>query len=295
MKKLRGALCVFLSAILYGSYGIWSVLLGADFGIFFQAYARAFLVLLFLIPLCIYSKAWTKIDVRDYKNFSWLIFCVIFTQAPIYYAYQHAGIGITNLVFFSTLLITQFLFGRLLLKEKFSRAKIVSLALAVMGLFFVFKNSLGLFSILALSMATLSGIASGAQSASTKLIPKKYSAIQISILSWGTSLITHLPVSLYLGERQVIPQFSLAWLYMLCFAVCGLLTFLLVIRGYKYIEAGIGGLIGLLEVVFAVTFGYLFFHEHLTAAIIFGGAIILAAAVLPHLHEIGKRSHAIVE
>lgn len=288
-KKLQGALYVFLSAILYGSYGVWSVLLGPDFGTFFQAYVRAFLVLSFLIPLCMYYKSWIRIDVRDYKKFSWLIFCVIFTQAPIYYAYQHSGIGITNLIFFSTLLIVQFLFGRFLLKEKFSWIKIISLILALAGLFFVFKNSLGAFSFLALSMAILSGLASGAQSASTKLIPKKYSAIQISILSWGTSLITHMPISLYLGEKQLVPSFSMAWFYMLSFALCGLLTFILVIQGYKYIEASIGGLIGLLEVVFAIIFGYLFFHENLTMVIVFGGAVILFAAILPYMHEIGKK------
>jgi drug/metabolite transporter (DMT)-like permease len=52
------------------------------------------------------------------------------------------------------------------------------------------------------------------------------------------------------------------------------------------IEASIGGLLGLLEIVFSILLGILIFHEVLTVRVIIGGTIIILAAVLPHIADL---------
>lgn len=282
IKKLKGSLLVFLSSILFGSYGIWSILAGRDFGIFFQGYVRALIVLLFLVPLCIYFKSWITIEKRDYKSFVWFSLFTVFTQAPLYYAFQNSGIGIASLVFFATYLITQYIFGRLFLGEEIGKVKITSLVLAIIGLLFIFNTSLGVFSLFALIMASINGVASGAEIASTKLIRKEFGAIQTSIIGWVAVVITHLPLSLLFGEKQVMVSLSIHWIAMLCFAISGMLAFMFVIYGYRTVEASIGGLIGLLEIVFAIIFGYFVFGEQITISIIIGSIIILCSASLPY-------------
>lgn len=285
-KQLKGSLLIFLSSILFGSYGIWSVLAGKDFGVFFQGYVRAIMVLLFLIPLCIYFKSWVKIEKRDYKSFALFSFFIVFTQAPLYYAFQHSGVGIASLVFFATYLITQYIFGGLFLGEKIGKIKAISFILAIIGLLFVFNTSVGIFSLFALAMASINGMASGSEIASTKLIRKEFGIIQTSIVGWLAIVITHLPISLLIGEKQIIPTISVHWIAMLCFAISGMLAFMFVVYGYKIVEASIGGLIGLLEIVFAIIFGAMVFGEKITNSIVFGSFIILCSAMLPYLVEI---------
>jgi drug/metabolite transporter (DMT)-like permease len=57
----------------------------------------------------------------------------------------------------------------------------------------------------------------------------------------------------------------------------------LVIVGFRFVDASIGSLIGLMEVVFSVVFGAIIFHEVLSWSTYVGGVLIIAAAMLPDL------------
>lgn len=285
MKKLdvNGAVLIFLSTLLYGSYGVWSVLLGKDFGIFFQDYVRAIIVLLFLIPICIYTKSWKKIEKENYKNFLAVSLFGSLVQVPLYYAYQNAGIGITNLVSFLFSILASFLFGKLFFGEKMVLRKWIALFFGSLGLFLLFYNSLGSYSLLALIMAGVGGFLFGGETSLSKLISNNFSALQISIVSWVIGIIVCLPLSLIFNEKQIVPRLDFHWVVMFIFAIVGLLSFYLVIEGYKKIDAGTGGLISIFEAVFGVAFGVVLFGEKLTVNIIFGSLLILFAAVLPQI------------
>ncbi len=288
-KRYSGAILVFFSALLYGSYGIWSVLLGKDFGVFFQDYVRAIIVLLFLIPICILTKSWKKVEKENRKYFFLVAFFGSCVQVPVYYAYQHAGLGITSLVLFSFSLFASFLFGKLLFNERITAIKWIALICGCAGLFLIFYNSLGSYSLLALLMAGLGGVIFSAETAFSKLIPVKFSALQTSVVSWVFGIIICLPASLILGEKQIIPALDIHWLAMFIFAIAGLLAFYLVLEGYKKVDASVGGLISILEAVFGVTFGILLFKEVLTINMIFGSILILLAAALPHIEKLESR------
>lgn len=285
IKKYSGAVSILLSAILYASYGIWSVLLGKDFGIFFQEYVRSIIVLIFLIPICFFTKSWQKIEKENYKYFLIVSLFGAFSQVFIYYAFQHSSIGITTLILFSTSLLTSFLLGKFLLGEKFTAVKWVAFILSSIGLFLIFYNSFGDYSLAALLMAGLGGFAFGGETSYSKLIPQKFYTIQTSIVAWIFGVIVCLPISLFLGEKQIIPNFNISWLVMSVYAIAGLFAYYLLIDGYKKVDASVGGLIGILEIVFGVLFGVLFFKEKLSLNIALGGVLILVAASLPHIKK----------
>lgn len=289
LKQFKGGALVLASSLLFGSYGIWAVLVGTDFGVYYQGYVRALLALLVLIPICFYLKAWGPIQRKDIPVLAVFSLFTVFTQAPLYYAFQNAGVGIASLTFFTAYLIMQYAFGFLVLEEKFTVIKVTSFLLALIGLVFIFDTSLGVFSLFALGMASLNGLASGGEVASTKLFSAEYSPLQASIISWVAIVVTHLPMSLLMGETQLVPAFTIQWGAMLMFAVAGSAAFFLVMLGYKYVEASIGGLIGLLEIIFAIIFGAVVFGEHVTTSIIIGSAIILIAAAIPYLYDLRAR------
>ena len=198
-------------------------------------------------------------------------------------------IGTATLIFYSMYVITSYVVGKIFLKEKITIPKIISLFLAFLGLFLIFGISLSIFSFLALLMAGVNGIASGGEVATTKKTTEKFSSLQIGIYVWAGILITHLPLSLLFGEKQIVPELNLVWLSMCAFALAGLISFWLVIEGYKYVDASIGGLIGLFEIIAGIGFGFIIFHEELTLLTYLGGGIIILSAMLPDLTTILSR------
>lgn len=279
----QGYLMVLISALGFGSYGLWSRLIGIEFGIFYQGWVRAALVLLILLPIAFAIKKFKPVAKSDRK---WVLVPVLFgiaTQAPLYYAYNNMDIGTATLIFYALFLITSYIVGRIFLGETIKSTKLISLVLAFCGLILVFGFSLAKFSFLALILAAINGVASGGEVSITKKITQKFSSLQIGIYVWAGIFITHLPLSLVFGEQQILPAFNTVWFSMLGFALVGLVAFWLVIEGYKHVDASIGGLIGLTEVIFGVLFGILFFGEKITFSGWIGGGLIIFAAMLPDI------------
>lgn len=280
---LQGYAMILLSTIGFGSYGTWSRLIGGEFGVFTQGWVRSALVLLVLIPIAVVTKDFKKVEKADIK---WILAPVLFaiaTQAPLYYAFNHMDIGTATLIFYAMFVITSYIVGTFLLGERLTRIKIVSLMLAFCGLTILFGVSLGSVSLFALLMAVTNGIASGGEVATTKKSTQKFSSLQVSIYVWGGILVTHLPLALLLREPQVPIGLNYIWGSMVGYAVSGLLATWLVFEGFKYVDASIGGLLGLFEILLGVFFGILFFHELLTPSILVGGGLIVLAAMLPDL------------
>jgi len=76
---------------------------------------------------------------------------------------------------------------------------------------------------------------------------------------------------------------DIEWVYLIIFAVSSLVASWTFVRGLKLVEAGVAGILGLLEIVFAVLFGILFFHERPGIIALIGMAVIVVAASLPYV------------
>ncbi len=284
--KLRGYLMVLASALCFGTYGVWSRFLGPEFGIFYQGWVRSIIILILLVPIAIFGKHLKPIKKGDRKWFATTMIFTVFTQVPLYYAFNHLPLGTATLIFYGLFLISSYVIGWIFLGEKMTVVKIVSLVTALVGLFITFGLSLAVFSIGAMLLAALNGIASGGEAATSKKSTERYSSLQITAYSWILILITHLPLSLMMQEHQLMPALSWEWLAMLAYAASGLAGFWLVIEGFRFIEASIGSLIGLLEIIFSVLFGVWIFNDQLSTPIVLGGLIILASAILPDVYSL---------
>lgn len=268
---------------------MWAKLIGGDMGVFFQGWSRGLIIALALFPYLYFKKLIVPIKREDWK---WLATFLVFTsltQAPLFYAYTHMDIGSATLLFFVSMLLTMYTVGVFFLSEKMSWAKVASFVLACVGMYFIFSFSLVAFSLLAALMAMLNGVASGGEISFSKKLSGSYSTLYITWLSWVIIVITNAPVSILLGETQLLPSFDLVWLWQLGYTAASMFAFWLIIEGLKHVEAGIGGLLGLLEIIFSVIFGLIIFHEHLTWQIVAGAALILIAAALPHVQEVRSK------
>jgi len=292
-KLNKGVLLIFLSTLMFGSYGVWSKLIGSSLGPLFQGWTRGLVISIVLIPLLIYKKELIPIKKKDWKWLAVFLVFTSFTQAPIFYAFTHMDIGSASLLFFSTILLTMYIVGFAFLKEKVTKLKVVSFLLALLGLYTIFSFSLQKFTLLAALMAILNGIASGGEVSFSKKLSSTYSPLYITLMSWLIVVPTNGLLSVALGEKQLLPSLELFWLWQLGYIIASLFAFWFVIEGLKYVEASIGGLMGLLEVVFSITFGILIFKESLTLRVGLGALFILLAASLPHVSSLLKKQFQI--
>ncbi len=285
-NKNYGYLMVLASALMFGSYGVWSRLMDDSFGNFFQGWTRALIILIFLVPLALWKKEIVKIKKEDRKWVVVFMFFTSLTQAPLYYAFNHIDIGLASLLFFVSMFLTMHIVGIVFFNEKITAIKIISSLLAIFGMYLIFSFSVLFFAIFAIAMAILNGIASGGEVAFSKKLSDKYSPLYLIILSWIIIFVSNGIISVVIGESQIIPSLTLPWLWQLCYSITALFAFWLAIIGFKHIEVGIGALIGLLEVVFSVLFGIIIFHETLSFTVGIGATLIIIAASLPHLVEV---------
>jgi drug/metabolite transporter (DMT)-like permease len=288
MSQKKGTIFILISSLMFGSYGVWSKLIGSSFGNFYQGWSRALMITLALLPILIWKKQIIPIHKKDWKWFSVFLIFTSLTQAPIFYAFNHMDVGSASLLFFVNMVLTMYILGFLFLGEKVTKIKIISFILAGVGLYLVFSFSLAMFSLLAVLMAVLNGITSGGEVSSTKKLSGNYSSLYLSWLSWVIILVTNLPISIFLGEVQHLPSFDIVWIYQIGYAISSIFGFWLIIKGLKYVEASIGGLIVLLEIVFSISFGIMIFSEVLTLKIFFGAIFIVLAAALPHIFDLWK-------
>lgn len=289
-QHTKGVALILLSALMFGSYGLWSWLISDSFDIFYQSWTRALLITILLLPLLLYKKEIVPIKRKDWGWLSVFLIFTSFTQAPIFYAFNHMDIGTASLLFFASTLLTMYVVGFLFLGEKLTKVKALAFLVAIAGLFFTFSFSLILFTILAAGAAVLNGIAGGGEISSSKKLSGAYSPLYIVWLSWCIIVITNGFLSVVLGEVQHMPSFDIVWLYQIGYTIVSIFGFWAVIAGIKYVEASIGGLIGLLEIVFSILFGILIFQEALTPKVVVGAALILSAAALPHIAELRSKS-----
>ncbi len=287
--KTKGVSLILVSSLMFGGYGVLSRLMGSAFEPFYQGWTRALIIVVILFPILYFRKEIIAISKKDWKWFGIYLVFTSLTQAPLYYAFNHMDIGSATMLFFVTMLLTMYLVGFLFLGEKVTRLKIVSFILALVGMYFIFPFSLGYFAVLAALMAILNGVASGGEVAFSKKFSSNYSALYITWLSWLIIFVTNGIISFAIGEVQHLPSLDIVWLYQGLYVVAGIVGFWFIIEGLKYVEASIGGLIGLLEIVFSLIFGLILFSEPLTAKVIMGGLFIIVSASLPHLVDLKKK------
>jgi drug/metabolite transporter (DMT)-like permease len=282
-NNFKGSMMVLVSAVLFGSYGVWSRLIGDSFGSFFQGYSRGVIICVVLFPVLYYKKQIVSIPKKDWKWMSVFLLFTSGTQAPLFYAFNHMDIGTATLLFYVSMLLTMYVVGFLFLGEKVTRIKAAAFVLALMGMMLTFSFSIKQFAILAAVAAAFNGVASGGEVAFSKKLTGIYSPLYVSALSWLIIIPTNGFISVLLGEQQALPSFNAAWGWQICYTVASLFAFWLIIKGLQFVEASVGGLIGILEIVFSIMFGIVIFGESIASRAIVGGLLIMFAASLPHV------------
>ncbi len=283
--NLKGSIYITISALMFALYGVFLRQL-EQYDVFYQTYVKSFLIIFILLAIGIYQKSYRKIDKKDYKAYAVVLLFTVFSVAPITYAYRYLELGTASFLFYASLTIFSYIFGALYFSEKFDNIKIISLILSILGMVLVFAVKLPQGLLLPIALCILNGLAASGEVVFSKLLSNKYSSNQITVLIFVSIAISHLLLSVFLGENQDIGLMThdLHWTLLFCAAsIVGMFT---VIEGFRILEPSIGAIIGLSEIVFSVLLGVLFYADKISGQILAGGILIILAAALPNLYDL---------
>ena len=263
--------------------------MGNFFGGYTASALRSVLVLLILVPIALFYRQLGKIDWRqNWRYFAGMVVASAFVWGPLYFAILEAGVGISLAITYAGIVSGMFIFGWLFAGERLTRDKWISIALGLVGLWLVFSPTIASgFGWLALVAALVSGLSSAANSVIAKKMP--LNATQATVFLWFASVIANIPMAFVLREDMPSVGWHMEWVYLVIFAVASIIASWAFIKGVKLIEAGAAGVIGLLEIVFGVLFGVVFFSEQPGLMVLSGVAVIIVAAAIPYIKDYNAR------
>jgi|GEM_PF-498798 len=279
--ELKGATFLTISALAYGLFGIFSRLIGDDFGAFSQnAIRNLFPFFIYGIILLLYRNQFKKILKKDIKWF--LIWTLGGSSTTIltFIAFNHLPLGTTYFLVYSSMIASGLLVGSLLFKEKLTIEKILSLILSVVGLILIYSLSIDRSLIIYSLFAVIAGAVTGTWNTLSKKISGNYSNFQMLLFDTGASAVIAGSIAIMLSDKVPRLELSTTWLAMLGFVVIGFIGSNGVVLGFRYIEAQLGSLILPIEIVFAAIFGYLIFGELPSLGSLVGGICILIATLI---------------
>ena len=281
MDSYKGTFFLVLATIIYGLYGVFSRMIGIEFGIFTQSAIRNLIVV--IISFLIVKKycLWRTPQKQDWP---WIILWVCGDLAAtigIFVAFNKIPLGTSYMLFYAGSIISGFVIGKVIFREKISTVKLISATLSIIGLFFVYSLDFGQTMFNWMSLAFISGVFVSVYNTFSKKVSHKYHRMELVFLDMFISFIISLFFAVILKEKTPAFSFSIHWLGIFLFAISNLFTIQLLIYGFRKSEAQIGSLIMPLEVVFGSVFGLIFYKEIISFSTILGGVLIIIASILP--------------
>jgi len=289
-ENTKGIIFILISTLMFGSYGVWSKLIGDGFGNFYQGWTRALMITVVLFPILYYTKQIVPIYKKDWKWFGVFLLFTSGTQAPIFYAFNNMDIGSATLLFFVSMLLTMYLFGIFFLEEKLNKIKIVSLVLVLTGLFIIYQFTLTQNQIVYLVLTLISGFMTGIWNTISKKFSNNYPNNQLVFMDALSSIIFAYVGSLLFMEYFPHNIQNISWFWICIYAVVQTINVGLIVYGFNNIEAQIGSIILPVEVIFATIFSYLIFKEVPSLLTILGGLLILFASIIPSLSILKQKN-----
>jgi drug/metabolite transporter (DMT)-like permease len=282
-NQTKGSFFILISALFFSTYGVWSHLMSKSFGVFSQAWTRGLILLLGTIILNFFFRFFKPIAKKDFIWFLIIGLLGGLNQAPYFFGFKYLNIGTATLLFYSALLIGGYLIGKFAFNEKITKIKFLSLGIAILGMLTIYRLVINPSQFLAASLTIIAGLMGAGGVTLSKKLSKNYPEIQIMTSYFITMIIINFILASLINDSIPPLNLNTGWIAQFGYISVYLIANLSVIQGFKYLDASIGSLIGLAEIIFGILFGILFFGETLNLGIIIGSFLIILSAILPNI------------
>lgn len=285
---LKGAAYLITATFIYGLFGPLARTVGLSIPIFYQNATRGLVAAIILTVIVTAQHAWKPLKKRDFG----IIFIRAIASAVAFLSYFYTIIkipfGTSYFLFYAGSILFGYIFGHIWFSEHLTKLKIICLTFAMIGLLLVYQVNASIVSPFYFALAIVSGATTGLWDIISKKISGTYAA---SFITWWDEILTvgmYVVASALAGEHWTVPALTVPWAASLGIGVCFVATGICVINGFKYIEAQIGSIIMLAEILFAIFFGWLIYRETISLLTAIGGALIVTAIILPEIYAARK-------
>jgi len=288
MKKMNitGGLELLLASAIYGIYGLFYRNI-SNFGEFSQGFLRSSIIVIILISGFIINRK--KLQPYKKEDLKWFMLWILPSSLqPVltFIAFNKLPVGLVYYLLYAAMIVSSFISGVVFFNEKLDFRKSISVIFVLVGISFIYGSNLAFVTNIYVVFALLSGFVIGFWNTLSKKLSGNYSEEQMIFSDNIFTFIICLILALLYHES--IPDISHlgSYIWLIVFAVSTLITGVLVVRGFKKVEAQIGSLIVPMEIVFGSIVGYIFLDEILSKELYIGGIFILLGAVFPYIWEI---------
>lgn len=291
-NTFRGTIALLTVASFYGMYGIFSRMIGENFGVFNQNWIRNIIVALLCLTTLWITK--TKLISLQQRDLKWIIFWVLsgsWVTVLTFIAFNHLNIGTTYLVVYCSMITSGYVSGAIFFKERLNLNKVASIILTFVGLLTIFRFSVTEKDLVYVLIALVSGALTGLWNTLSKKFSDNYPNTQIVLMDSIASIVAALLGSILISETFPIAVPLNNWVWLVLYAFVQMVNVGLVVYGFKNLEAQIGSIILPVEIIFAMIFGYLFFRETQSVYSIIGASLIIIAAVLPSISLTDRKNN----
>ena len=284
MKKnntIVPSISLLLAGFGYALYGPLSRIVGAGFGPVGQTFTRAVFRLAIMAAIFILLRVKLKKISRHDLIWMFMISAVAAATTLFYIqAIINLPFGLTMFLFYALGTISSYATGYFLFGEKLNRGKAVALLMVVAGLLLMFVESIHLVGSLFLAFACASGFFYGLYSPFSKKVSHKYPLTQSIGVTVAFEIVIYSVAWLVFRDRIPVTA-ARPWVANFVYAGDVIVITYLVFYGFKHLEAQIGSLLLLSEVVFILILGLVFYHEVPTLLQMVGGLAILSGMLAP--------------
>lgn len=278
-----GIFSILLATFFFSLFGVFTRIISTNMGMFYQLSVRVLIIGLIFLIIGLISKKITPINKKDYPLILFRGLLVVIDASSFYIAVNHLSLGLTIFIFYAASVGINFIYGSLFLKEKIDRKKIMSLVFAFLGLILIYYKDIISVSIIPSIFAFISGICFGLTMCTSKKLTNKYSIFQVNFMAYFLSFLFS-TILLFFTKEQVNLQLPInIWLAMIGFCFFVVAGMYLTLYGFSKVEAQKGSLLLLLELVFVIIFGFLFYKEIPSINSLIGGLFIITALALPNI------------
>ena len=194
----------------------------------------------------------------------------------------------------TTSIIYVVIFGALWLNEKFSKVKVIGVAMGISGIVFltIFQdiNSLLGGSLIGDLLCAAAGAVWGFYIIISKHYMKnddKFNTLSVNFGVTFYSSLMYLIPSFFFMQYIIVFSFNFIYLVYVIYlgVICTILAYIFYYKGLEEIEATTSNIILLSQIVVAILLGLFFLNENITLFFIIGSALIVGAVILINIHE----------
>ncbi len=263
-------------------FGVFSILIRAIndmFGVAAQSAIRFGVALLFLAIFNVVTRRFQKIPRGALMRIAFLGLSTAGLILLFTYSVNHTKISTSVCLQYAGTIVTSFILGTVVFKEKITVYKLAAISIAAVGL--VCYTGINI----TLSLGMLAAFGSGIFDGISHSLRKSLSAyhlprtLQLQYqFSFGVFAMT---VVAFFSSGPIIKTVSLpAIAATLLFAALLICTGNLMLYGFQHFDVNVGAVILASEIFFASLLGYIFFRELPTGREAVGGLFIFIAATL---------------